>query len=62
MLWFVFIIFLALWILGLIGTIAVGAWAWFFLAIWIIALIVQLTTGRRNGSGAASVSDEHGSK
>jgi hypothetical protein len=48
MLWFVFIIFLALWILGLIGTIAVGAWAWFFLAICLIALIAQLTTGRRN--------------
>ena len=48
MFWTVFVVFLVLWILGLIGTIAVGSWMWLFLAICIIALIAQITTGRHN--------------
>jgi hypothetical protein len=48
MLWLVFVVALVLWILGLIGTIAIGGWAWLFLAICIIALVTQLTAGRRN--------------
>jgi hypothetical protein len=47
MLWLVFIICLVLWILGLVGTLAVGAWTWLFFVICIIALIAQLTAGRR---------------
>jgi hypothetical protein len=47
MLWLAFVIFLVLWILGLIGTIAVGAWTWLFLVLCIIALITQVTAGRR---------------
>ena len=44
MLWLAFVFFFILWILGLSGTIAVGAWAWLFFVIWMIALIAQLAT------------------
>jgi len=46
MLWLAFVVFFVLWILGLAGAIAVGAWAWLFFVIWIIALIAQLATRR----------------
>ncbi|HST79913.1 MAG TPA: hypothetical protein VLN58_15620 [Verrucomicrobiae bacterium] len=41
MLWLAFVVFFVLWILGLAGAIAVGAWVWLFFVIWIISLIAQ---------------------
>jgi hypothetical protein len=46
MLWLAFVVFFVLWILGLSGAIAVGAWAWLFFVIWIISLIAQFATRR----------------
>ena len=47
MLWFIFLILLVLWILGLVGTYQIGAWLWLLLVAAVIVLIVQLATGRR---------------
>ncbi|HET9743308.1 MAG TPA: hypothetical protein VFQ00_11210 [Terriglobales bacterium] len=47
MLWTLAVIFFILWILGLVGVYAIGAWIWLFFAIWIISLIAQFTGGRR---------------
>lgn len=48
MLWTLAVIFFILWIVGLAGAYAIGAWIWLFFAIWIISLIAQLAgAGRR---------------
>lgn len=47
MLWFIFLVLLVLWILGLVGTYQIGAWLWLLLVAAVIVLIVQLATGRR---------------
>jgi hypothetical protein len=47
MLWFIFLILLVMWILGLIGTYQIGAWLWLLLVAAVIVLLVQLATGRR---------------
>ena len=47
MLWFVFLVLLVLWMLGLAGTYQIGAWLWLLLVAAVIVLIVQLATGRR---------------
>jgi len=47
MLWFIFLILLVMWILGLVGTYQIGAWLWLLLVAAVIVLIVQLATGRR---------------
>ncbi len=47
MLWFIFMILLVMWILGLVGTYQIGAWLWLLLVAAVIVLIVQLATGRR---------------
>lgn len=46
MLWTLAVVFFVLWVLGLIGVFAIGAWIWLFFAIWIISLIAQLAGGR----------------
>ncbi len=46
MLWFIFVVLLVAWILGLIGTYTLGAWIWVLLVAAIIVLIIQLSTGR----------------
>jgi hypothetical protein len=48
MLWFIFVVLLVLWSLGMIGTYTVGAWLHLLLVIAVIVLIVQLVTGRRS--------------
>ena len=45
--WFIFLILLVMWILGLVGTYQIGAWLWLLLVAAVIVLIVQLATGRR---------------
>ncbi len=50
MLWTLAVIFFVLWILGLVGVYAIGAWIWLFFAIWIISLIAQLSSGRGRGT------------
>ncbi|HVZ19391.1 MAG TPA: lmo0937 family membrane protein [Terriglobales bacterium] len=47
MLWFIFLILLVMWILGLVGTYQIGAWLWLLLVAAVIVLLVQLATGRR---------------
>ncbi len=47
MLWFIFLVLLVMWILGLVGTYQIGAWLWLLLVAAVIVLIVQLATGRR---------------
>jgi hypothetical protein len=47
MLWFIFMVLLVMWILGLVGTYQIGAWLWLLLVAAVIVLIVQLATGRR---------------
>ena len=47
MLWFIFLILLVMWILGLVGTYQIGAWLWLLLVAAVIVLIVQLASGRR---------------
>ena len=47
MLWTLAVIFFILWILGLVGVYAIGAWIWLFFAIWIISLIAQFAGGGR---------------
>jgi hypothetical protein len=47
MLWFIFLVLLVLWILGLVGTYQIGAWLWLLLVAAVIVLFVQLATGRR---------------
>jgi hypothetical protein len=47
MLWFIFLVLLVLWVLGLVGTYQIGAWLWLLLVAAVIVLIVQLATGRR---------------
>ncbi len=47
MLWLIFAVLLIAWILGLVGTYAIGAWLWLLLVAAIIVLIVQLAGGRR---------------
>lgn len=46
-------VFFILWILGLVGVYAIGAWIWLFFAIWIISLIAQMAAGRGRGTPAA---------
>jgi hypothetical protein len=46
MLWFIFVVLLVLWLLGMIGTYTVGAWLHLLLVIALIVLIIQLVTGR----------------
>jgi len=46
MLWFIFVVLLVAWILGLVGTYTLGAWLWVLLVAAIVVLIVQLATGR----------------
>jgi hypothetical protein len=50
MLWTLAGIFFVLWILGLVGVYAIGAWVWLFFAIWIISLIAQLSSGHGRGT------------
>jgi hypothetical protein len=53
MLWTLAVIFFILWIVGLAGAYAIGAWIWLFFAIWIISLIAQLAgAGRRRTPNA----------
>jgi hypothetical protein len=47
MLWFIFMVLLVMWILGLVGTYQIGAWLWLLLVAAVIVLLVQLATGRR---------------
>jgi hypothetical protein len=47
-LWFVFLVFLVLWLLGLVAF-NWGAFIWVFLAIAAIILIFNLFTGTRAG-------------
>jgi len=47
MLWTLFVIFLILWVLGLVHVFAIGAWIWLFLVIAAICLIAQVASGRR---------------
>jgi Family of unknown function (DUF5670) len=47
MLWFIFVVLLVLWMLGLAGTYQIGAWLWLLLVAAVIVLVVQLVTGRR---------------
>ena len=46
MLWFIFVVLLVLWLLGMIGTYTVGAWLHLLLVLALIVLIIQLVTGR----------------
>jgi hypothetical protein len=46
MLWFIFVVLLVLWLLGMIGTYTIGAWLHLLLVIALIVLIIQLVTGR----------------
>jgi hypothetical protein len=45
-LWFIFVVLLVAWILGLVGTYTLGAWLWVLLVAAVVVLIVQLATGR----------------
>ncbi|HLH08708.1 MAG TPA: lmo0937 family membrane protein [Terriglobales bacterium] len=47
MLWFVFLVLLVLWMLGLAGTYSIGAWLWLLLVAAVVVLVVQLATGTR---------------
>jgi hypothetical protein len=47
-LWFVFLVFLALWLLGLVAF-NWGAFLWVFLAIAVVILLFNIFTGTRAG-------------
>lgn len=47
MIWTLFVVFFVLWLLGLGGIFAIGAWLWLFFAIWVISLIWAFAASRR---------------
>jgi hypothetical protein len=46
MLWFIFVVLLVAWVLGLVGTYTLGSWLWVLLVAAVVVLIIQLATGR----------------
>ena len=47
MLWTIFVILLALWLLGLVSSYTLGGFIHILLVIAIVVLIIQLLSGRR---------------
>ena len=47
MLWTIFIVLLALWLLGLVTSFTLGGFIHILLVIALTSLLLQLTTGRR---------------
>jgi Family of unknown function (DUF5670) len=47
MLWTIFVILFALWLVGLIGGVAFGGFLHLFLVLAVITLVAQLVAGRR---------------
>ncbi len=47
MFWALMILFLVLWVLGMVGVLQVGMWTWLFGAAFVICLIGQFTIANR---------------